>query len=196
MTLRERLIQLRKKLGITRTEFAARIGVSAAYIHILESGKQDVTLRVLESIVKSFNIPMSYFFEDFELDESNSINLLPVSINAKIDENLNYINISFGEIYLEEKYIKKDISLIKYESSDIENFGIKKGDLLLVTKHDYLKSGDKLIVIINNYIKFCKLSISRGSLLLFPSNINDLCFVYDDKKMQAYKIDKIIRMKN
>lgn len=196
MTLRERLIHLRKKLGITRTEFAARIGVSTAYIHILESGKQEITLRVLESIVKSFDIPMSYFFEDFEIEETNSINLLRVPISAKIDENLKYIKIFLGEIYLEEKYIKKDISLIKYESSDLENFEIKRNDILLITKFDNLKSGDKLIVMINNYVKFCTLSVSRGNFLLLPSNVNDLCFIYDDKKMEVFKINKIIRIKN
>jgi len=32
MTLRDKIIELREKLGISRTEFAAKIGVSAAYI--------------------------------------------------------------------------------------------------------------------------------------------------------------------
>lgn len=196
MTLRDRLIELRKKLGITRTEFAAKIGVSAAYIHILESGKQDITLRVLESIAKSFDIPMSYFFEDFEIEKSNLINLLKVSIKAKIDEKYKYIKIDLGEIYLEEKYVKKEIFAVKYEGFDIENFEIKKDDLLLVTKFGNLKSGDKLIVIINNDVKFCTLSINRGNILLVPSNIDDLCFVYDDKKMSVLKINKVIRKRN
>jgi transcriptional regulator with XRE-family HTH domain len=196
MTLRDRLIELRKKLGITRTEFAAKIGVSAAYIHILESGKQDITLRVLESIAKSFDIPMSYFFEDFEIEESNLINLLKVPVKAKIDENYKYIKVDLGEIYLEEKYVKQEIFAVKYEGFEVKNFEIKKDDLLLVTKFDNLKSGDKLIVIINNNVKFCTLSINRGNILLVPSDINDLCYVYDDKKMSVLKISKIIRKRN
>jgi len=196
MTLRDRLIELRKKLGITRTEFAAKIGVSAAYIHILESGKQDITLRVLESIAKSFDIPMSYFFEDFEIKESNLIFLSKVLIKGKINEELKYIKVALGEIYLEEKYTKQENFAIKYEGVDLENFDIKKDDLILVTKFDNLKSGDKLIVIINNFVKFCTLSISRGNILLLPSNIDDLCFVYDSKKMDVLKINRIIRKRN
>ncbi|HQP00141.1 MAG TPA: helix-turn-helix transcriptional regulator, partial [Caldisericia bacterium] len=96
MTLRDKIIELREKLGISRTEFAAKIGVSAAYIHILESGKQDVTLRVLESISKSFNIPLSYFFEDFEIEESNVIILSKIPIKAKIDEKMKYNEINLG----------------------------------------------------------------------------------------------------
>ncbi|MGQ9844706.1 MAG: hypothetical protein ACUVQN_00610, partial [Caldisericia bacterium] len=68
--------------------------------------------------------------------------------------------------------------------------------ILLITKFDNLKSGDKLIVIINNFVKFCTLSINRGNFLLLPSNVNDLAFVYDDKKMEVFKINKIIRIKN
>ncbi|HQL67109.1 MAG TPA: helix-turn-helix transcriptional regulator [Caldisericia bacterium] len=196
MTLRDKIIELREKLGISRTEFAAKIGVSAAYIHILESGKQDVTLRVLESISKSFNIPLSYFFEDFEIDESNLIILLKMQIKAKIDEQLKYTEINLGEIFLEEKYAKKEAFVIQYDGLDVENIEIRKSDLLLVTKFDNLKSGDKLITIINDFVKFCTLSINRGNILLIPSDANDLCYVYDDKKMQVLKINKIIRRKN
>lgn len=196
MTLRDKIIELREKLGISRTEFAAKIGVSAAYIHILESGKQDVTLRVLESISKSFNIPLSYFFEDFEIEESNLIILSKIPIKAKIDEQLKYTEINLGEIFLEEKYVKKEAFTVQYKGLDIDNFEVKKDDLLLVTKFDNLKSGDKLITIINNFVKFCTLSINRGNILLIPSDSNELCYVYDDKKMQVLKINKIIRRKN
>ena len=196
MTLRDKIIELREKLGISRTEFAAKIGVSAAYIHILESGKQDVTLRVLESISKSFNIPLSYFFEDFEIEESNLIILSKIPIKAKIDEKMKYNEINIGEIFLEEKYVKKEAFVIQYDGSDVENIEIRKSDLLLVTKFDNLKSGDKLITIINNFVKFCTLSINRGNILLIPSDSNELCYVYDDKKMQVLKINKIIRRKN
>lgn len=196
MTLRDKIIELREKLGISRTEFAAKIGVSAAYIHILESGKQDVTLRVLESISKSFNIPLSYFFEDFEIEESNLIILSKIPIKAKIDEKMKYNEINLGEMFLEEKYVKKEAFVIQYKGLDIDNFEVKKDDLLLVTKFDNLKSGDKLITIINNFVKFCTLSINRGNILLIPSDSNELCYVYDDKKMQVLKINKIIRRKN
>ena len=196
MTLRDKIIELRKKLGISRTEFAAKIGVSAAYIYILEGGKQDVTLRVLESISKAFNIPLSYFFEDFEIEESNLILLSKVPIKAKIDEKLKYTEVNLGEIFLEEKYVKQESFAIKYNGLDLENFEIKKDDLLLVTGFDNLKNGDKLITIINNFVKFCTLSINRGNILLIPSDANDLCYVYDDKKMQVLKINKIIRENN
>ncbi|HQN48319.1 MAG TPA: hypothetical protein PL104_02545, partial [Caldisericia bacterium] len=99
-------------------------------------------------------------------------------------------------MFLEEKYVKKEAFVIQYKGLDIDNFEVKKDDLLLVTKFDNLKSGDKLITIINNFVKFCTLSINRGNILLIPSDSNELCYVYDDKKMQVLKINKIIRRKN
>lgn len=187
------MIELRKKLGITRTEFAARIGVSAAYIHILESGKQEITLRVLESISKSFDIPMSYFFEDFEIKGDDLINLLKVKIKGKINVNFNLLTGDFGEIYLEKKYVKPEVFIIKYEGIDIENFNIKKNDLLLTTNEKSFNHGDKLIVLINDKVKFCNLSIKRGNIILTPADIYDLSFIYEDRKMKLFKICKIIR---
>lgn len=195
MTLRERLVNLRKKLGITRTEFAARIGVSAAYIHILENGKQEVTLRVLESISKSFNIPITYFFEDLDISDEQTIFIKKFPIKYIIDEKFKFLTGDFGEIFLENKY-KEDFFLAKYKGDNIVDFNINKGDILLLTKFENSKTGDKILIIINNFVKFSTLSLNRGNIILIPSNKNDFCFLYEENKMKAFKIYKIIRIQS
>ncbi|MCX8095504.1 MAG: helix-turn-helix domain-containing protein [Caldisericia bacterium] len=192
MNLRERLIELRKRLGLTRTEFAAKIGVSAAYIHILESGKQEITLRVLESISKSFEIPITYFFENINLNDENKIELKKYKINYLINQNKELIKGEFGEIYLPKRQFNNKYFIIKYLGENIPQFELNKGNFIVVSKEDELYNQDKLIVQIGKNVKFCILCIKRGNYILLPENESDFSFILDENKMNILKINKIV----
>ncbi|MBC7194643.1 MAG: helix-turn-helix domain-containing protein [Caldisericia bacterium] len=192
MGIKERLIELRKKLGLTRTEFAARIGVSAAYIHILESGKQDITLRVLESISRSFDIPITYFFEDINLSEETKIELKKIKVKYLIDKNFEIKYGDYGDIYLPKRAFSERDFIIKYEGENIPSYELKKGDFILVSDERELYNQDKLIVKLGNYVKFCTLCIKRGNYILLPQDENEFSFILDERKMDILKIKKII----
>jgi transcriptional regulator with XRE-family HTH domain len=196
MDLKERLIELRKKLGLTRTEFAARIGVSAAYIHILESGKQDITLRVLESISRSFDIPITYFFEDINLIEDTKLNLKKLKVNYLINKNNELKYGDFGELHLPKKIISEKDFVIKYEGKSIDFYEIKNSNFILVTIDKELYNQDRLIIKLGNYVKFCTLCIKRGNYILLPVEENDFSFILDEKKMDVFKIKKVIDLEN
>ncbi len=192
MGIKERLIELRKKLGLTRTEFAARIGVSAAYIHILESGKQEITLRVLESISRSFDIPITYFFEDINLSEETKIELKKLKVNYLIDKNFEIKYGDYFDIYIPKKYVSKGDFIIKYEGENIPSYELKEGDFIMVSTERELYNQDKLIIKLGNYVKFCTLYIKRGNYILLPQNESEFSFILDERKMDILKIKKII----
>lgn len=196
MGIRERLIELRKRLGLTRTEFAAKIGVSAAYIHILESGKQEITLRVLESISRSFEIPLTYFFEDINLEEETKIELKRLKVNYMINENKELIKGEFGEIHLPKKQVLNRSFIIKYLGENISSMDLEKGDFLIVSKEEELFNQDKLIVQIGKNVKFCTLCIKRGNYILLPQEESDFSFILDENKMNILKINKIVSIKD
>lgn len=196
MRIRERLIELRKRLGLTRTEFAAKIGVSAAYIHILESGKQEITLRVLESISRSFEIPLTYFFEDINLEEETKIELKRLKVNYMINENKELIKGEFGEIHLPKKHVLNRSFIIKYLGENISSMDLEKGDFLIVSKEEELFNQDKLIVQIGKNVKFCTLCIKRGNYILLPQEESDFSFILDENKMNILKINKIVSIKD
>ncbi len=59
MSLRRNLSRLRAQQGLTQEQLAAKLGVSGAYISLLESGKKaNPSLGLLHKVARVFNIPL------------------------------------------------------------------------------------------------------------------------------------------
>lgn len=86
MGVGKKLKELRKKLGLTQKEFAARIlgKVDYSYIGKVEREEQYPSLKMLERIAKSFSVPLSYFFEDY--NDRNLLKLLPQEIKSLLED--------------------------------------------------------------------------------------------------------------
>ncbi len=86
MSIGERLKALRKNLGLTQKEFARKVQgkVDYTYIGKVEREEQYPSLKMLERIGKSFNVPLSYFFQDESI--SKSLNLLPYEIKKLLKD--------------------------------------------------------------------------------------------------------------
>lgn len=82
----ERLLKLRKNLGLTQKKFAQKVPgkVDYTYIGKIERGEQYPSLKMLEKIAKTFSVPLGYFFEDETV--LHSLNLLPSEIKNLIQD--------------------------------------------------------------------------------------------------------------
>jgi len=58
----DRLEALRLAHGLTRSEFAARIGISRQIVHAWMSGNTRPTVAKLELVARAFNVDSKYFF--------------------------------------------------------------------------------------------------------------------------------------
>jgi transcriptional regulator with XRE-family HTH domain len=60
-------IQLRRRqLGLSQATLGEKFGVSFQQVQKYESGKNRVSAGVLYEISKALDVPIGYFFEDFE----------------------------------------------------------------------------------------------------------------------------------
>jgi transcriptional regulator with XRE-family HTH domain len=60
-------IQLRRReLGLSQAALGEKLGVSFQQVQKYESGKNRVSAGVLYEISKALDVPVGYFFEDFE----------------------------------------------------------------------------------------------------------------------------------
>ena len=76
----ERVLWLRKNLGLTQKKFAQKVPgkVDYTYIGKIERGEQYPSLKMLEKIGRAFSVPLGYFFKDETI--LHSLNLLPNEI--------------------------------------------------------------------------------------------------------------------
>ena len=64
MKVGERVKLLRKTLGLTQKQFASRVPGKTHYTYIgkIERGQQYPSLKLLERIGRTYNVPLGYFF--------------------------------------------------------------------------------------------------------------------------------------
>ncbi|KAB7666926.1 MULTISPECIES: helix-turn-helix domain-containing protein [Bacillus] len=86
--------ELRKKKNITMVDFAKRIKISQPSLSKIESGRQEVSFSLLESICHEFGITRSHFFQMLERDSiyhqtSSALNFEePVDANKEIEHKI------------------------------------------------------------------------------------------------------------
>jgi len=82
----ERLLRLRKNLGLTQKQFGEKVPgkVTCTHIGTIERGDQYPSLKMLEKIGKAFSVPLGYFFDDKMPPEL--LNLLPSDIQSLIQD--------------------------------------------------------------------------------------------------------------
>ena len=61
-----RVLLRRRELGLSQTELGEKLGVSFQQVQKYEKGRNRVSAGMLYEISKARNVPVGYFFEDFE----------------------------------------------------------------------------------------------------------------------------------
>lgn len=71
MDVSKRIIDLRKKCGLTQNSLAEKAGVSQTHLRRVELGQADITIGYLQLLCDALNISLQEFFkEDLEQDET------------------------------------------------------------------------------------------------------------------------------
>jgi transcriptional regulator with XRE-family HTH domain len=60
----ERIKTLRLAKGATQIALAERVGIEQSYLSLLENGKQEPCLRVIEMLATGLETPLSKLFKD------------------------------------------------------------------------------------------------------------------------------------
>jgi len=59
----QKIREERIKQGLSKEEFAAKVGVHRTYIGMIERAEKNITLENIQKIAKALNIPMSILFD-------------------------------------------------------------------------------------------------------------------------------------
>lgn len=99
--MNERLLHLRKKLGLSQEAFGKRLGVTKTTISRLEKGERNITEQMIKSICREFRIN-----EDWFRTGIGTINLSP--IDNKLDQLSHELNLSDTEYKFFKLYLSLD----------------------------------------------------------------------------------------
>ena len=53
-----RVQELRKRQGLSKTDFALMVGISRPYLSKIENGSANVTIKMLERVARGLDVPM------------------------------------------------------------------------------------------------------------------------------------------
>ena len=178
MKFKDRLVQLRKELNLTQTEFAEKIGFSRTAISAWEIGRNEPsnedTIKIadffgvsVDYIIGNSNIRKSYVPADKWIDESKYKKEInpdgTISYKAKFEPIPVIGKIAAGQPILAQEniegYLPVDPNVYGLTSTDdlfyllvagqSMNMKVKNGDYALIHKQDYAEDGDIVVAIVN-----------------------------------------------
>ena len=69
-TIASRLVELRKKLGMSRTSFAKSIGISETHMKRFETGVSVPKEKLINTICEKYHVNPAYFTGEVNIEES------------------------------------------------------------------------------------------------------------------------------
>ena len=178
MKFKDRLVQLRKELNLTQTEFAEKIGFSRTAISAWEIGRNEPsnedTIKIadffgvsVDYIIGNSNIRKNYVTADNWINEKKyNKEINPdgtISYKAKFEPIPVIGKIAAGQPILAQEniegYLPVDPNIYGLTSTDdlfyllvsgqSMNMKVKNGDYALIHKQDYAEDGDIVVAIVN-----------------------------------------------
>lgn len=178
MKFKDRLVQLRKELNLTQTEFAEKIGFSRTAISAWEIGRNEPsnedTIKIadffgvsVDYIIGNSNIRKNYVTADNWINEKKYKKEInpdgTVSYKAKFEPIPVIGKIAAGQPILAQEniegYLPVDPNIYGLTSTDdlfyllvagqSMNMKVKNGDYALIHKQDYAEDGDIVVAIVN-----------------------------------------------
>ena len=167
MTLAERLKNERKKIGLSQTEFADKLGINARTYASYERGERDISTAVLLNICKTLNISSDVLLgNNLTYEENNYISALPVLMEKY--PNIKPIKLKrfpmLGEIACgepvfadedKEHFVMADMDIhadfcLTAKGDSMVNARIYEGDIVFIKEMPIVENGDIAAVIIDD----------------------------------------------
>lgn len=165
--MKERLKELRKKLGLTMEEFGSKLGVRKTTISSLENGINNLTEQMILLICSTYNVNENWlrFGEGEIFVESKQSHLSELAKQYALDD----MGIKVVEAFLELSPEKRE-AIIEYVRSIAENFKNRSEEDIIRERIDRE---------VEAYRRELELEIKSGKKL---SRLDDLSEVTKNKK--------------
>lgn len=193
MEFKDRLVKLRKELGLTQEDFAQKIGYTRTAISAWEIGRNEPSNADTVKIADFFGVSTDYLL--CKTDLRNNVSNIDDS-NKRVYMCPVYGQISAGQPNWAEECIEGRLMLdpdlmgiVNPEehfflrvNGESMNKVIRNGAFALIHKQDTVESGEIAVVLVNGYDATLKKFTRQGDLIILEPQSNDETFktqVYD-----------------
>ena len=114
MTINERVRELRKKLGMSQTEFGKKIALSQNHLTGIETGKRSVTDRTIKLLCTEFNVSEDWLRTGkepmfVEVDEEDKFSQAFAAASMEEDDFAKALLIEYMSLSKEDRKIVKEL---------------------------------------------------------------------------------------
>lgn len=193
MEFKDRLVKLRKELGLTQEDFAQKIGYTRTAISAWEIGRNEPSNADTVKIADFFGVSTDYLL--CKTDVRNNMSNINTS-NKRVYMCPVYGQISAGQPNWAEECIEGRLMLdpdlmgiVNPEehfflrvNGESMNKVIRNGAFALIHKQDTVESGEIAVVLVNGYDATLKKFTRQGDLVILEPQSDDESFktqVYD-----------------
>lgn len=114
MTINERVRELRKKLGMSQTEFGKKIALSQNHLTGIETGKRSVTDRTIKLLCAEFNVSEDWLRTGkepmfVEVDEEDKFSQAFAAASMEEDDFIKALLIEYMSLSKEDREVVKQM---------------------------------------------------------------------------------------
>lgn len=114
MTINERVRELRKKLGMSQTEFGKKIALSQNHLTGIETGKRSVTDRTIKLLCTEFNVSEDWLRTGkepmfVEVDEEDKFSQAFAAASMEEDDFIKALLIEYMSLSKEDREVVKQM---------------------------------------------------------------------------------------
>lgn len=171
MKLGKKIKELRKKHKLTQAELAKKLNVAPTAVSAWERNENRPLMDKIAIMSNMFDVPISYFFEDFEEEQQKEFTKLPIVGAVSCGKGV----IAYEEIKGYEEVPKSWLNggeyfFLEAKGDSMIGARIMDGDLLLIRRQDDVDNGEIAAVLIDDEIVLKRVYKTDDTIILQSEN--------------------------
>jgi repressor LexA len=200
MKLGDKIKELRKKHRLTQAELAKKLNVAPTAVSAWERNENRPLMDKITILSNMFDVPISYFFEDFEKNEVTVLReekvpyytdftKLPIAGTISCGNGV----IAYEDIQGYEEVPKSWLNggeyfFLRAKGDSMINARIMDGDLLLIRRQDDVGNGEIAAVLIDGEAVLKRVYKTNGTIILQSENPKYQPIVLEKNNMKDIRI--------
>lgn len=171
MHIGDKIKKIRKENKLTQKELAKILDIKPTAVSAWELGRNKPLMDKLELMSDRFNVPISYFFDDEDINNLRDKTYVPI---------YGYISCGNGTVIYEptteyervpsDWIVGGEFFFLRAQGDSMVGANIQEGDLLLIRQQEVVENGEIAAVVIDDEVVLKRVYKQNGVFTLISEN--------------------------